>query len=995
MKDQEFFIAGQVFEAERHPINTIGWSPNGKFIAAGCYDGALLAWNAGDASVKGKKDYSDGALVSVAWAPDSASLATASAEGPVRILDLQAGTNRLISQNGQKPQQLAWSPSGDALAVVLVNGNVLLWDVAGNRSVNTPLRSAAQVAWSGDGLTLAAACFDRVVRTWNRSTGGVQQALSGHSGAVLAVIWSADGRWLVTGSQDKTIRLWDTRTFRPKYVLEGHRGSVVCVAFSPDGDYLLSQGSDDTIRVWQANTWETIQSKEFKSTDPSRATRFVLCPEVSPTRVALVAEKRNAVEVFSLNSDVVPELVNKSDTVHYANAKVVLVGDTSVGKTGLGLVLSGKTFKATESTHGRHVFIFERREITPVQGQRETREILLWDLAGQPGYRMIHQLHLDEVSVALVVFDSRSEVDPFAGVRHWSRALRLAESLQPPTAPPMKKFLVAARSDRGSVDVSRERLHALVRDLQFDGYFETSAKEGWHIQELREKIQQAITWEALPRVSSTALFQKLQRYLIEEKRKGRILSVEDDLFRAFASETGLQSDDSVRATFSGWIGRLEAQGLLRRLSFGELVLLQPELLDTYASMLVNAAKDEPDGLGSIPEDVLLSGRFRMPAAERLQNRETERLLLLATTEELLAREIALREAADDGVYYIFPSQFRRERPEFTDDTNRRIVFEFKGPVLNIYTTLAVRLSHCGFFTKDEMWQNAATYIANGGSRCGIALRELDEAHAELSLFFDNDVNSELTSLFENYIHHHLKRRALPDSVQRRKISTCSGCGLIITDQLAKLRLERGHEFLDCPVCGTRISLCGREETHSGHTDEIIPEMDRKADERREQAVTAVILEAKAETKQFDVFLAHKSKDKPLITKLADELRERRLNPWIDKDQIPPGRWFQDLIQAAIPTVRSAAICIGPSGLGRWQTVELRTFVSECVERGLPVIPVLLPGVSDIPADLPFLRGLSYVKFRKSVKEDDALDLLEWGITGQRPSENHITAHHSS
>src|SRR5579872_2572633 len=172
-------------------------------------------------------------------------------------------------------------------------------------------------------------------------------------------------------------------------------------------------------------------------------------------------------------------------------------------------------------------------------------------------------------------------------------------------------------------------------------------------------------------------------------------------------------------------------------------------------------------------------------------------------------------------------------------------------------------------------------------------------------------------------------------------------------------------------------------------------MDRKADERREQAVTAVILEAKAETKQFDVFLAHKSKDKPLITKLADELRERRINPWIDKDQIPPGRWFQDLIQAAIPTVRSAAICIGPSGLGRWQAMELRAFVSECVERGLPVIPVLLPGVSEIPADLPFLKGLSYVKFRKTIRESDGLDLLEWGITGVRPAESHVAVHQTS
>ena len=57
-------------------------------------------------------------------------------------------------------------------------------------------------------------------------------------------------------------------------------------------------------------------------------------------------------------------------------------------------------------------------------------ETLLWDLAGQPGYRLIHQLHLNEVAIALIVFDARSETDPFASVRHWERALRQAQRLQ-------------------------------------------------------------------------------------------------------------------------------------------------------------------------------------------------------------------------------------------------------------------------------------------------------------------------------------------------------------------------------------------------------------------------------------------------------------------------------------------------------------------------------------------------------------------------------------
>ena len=104
-----------------------------------------------------------------------------------------------------------------------------------------------------------------------------------------------------------------------------------------------------------------------------------------------------------------------SDSSRYVNAKVILLGDTGVGKSGLGLVLSGQPYQPTDSTHGRNVWTLDAQEVETPTGGTQTREILLWDLAGQPGYRLIHQLHLGEVAVALLVFDSRSETDPFAG----------------------------------------------------------------------------------------------------------------------------------------------------------------------------------------------------------------------------------------------------------------------------------------------------------------------------------------------------------------------------------------------------------------------------------------------------------------------------------------------------------------------------------------------------------------------------------------------------
>jgi len=382
------------------------------------------------------------------------------------------------------------------------------------------------------------------------------------------------------------------------------------------------------------------------------------------------------------------------------------------------------------------VWTFDSQEIRLTDGRRETRETLLWDLAGQPDYRLIHQLHLTGVTVALIICDSRSQTDPFAGVRHWARALRQAQRGEEATTP-NKKFLVAARADVGRIGVSRERIESLMRELGFDGYFETSAKEGWGIHELAEAIRNGVAWNALPRVSSTQLFQKIKAFLVGEKEAGRLLSTAEDLYRDYAKSEETPTDTAdLRAQFETCVGRVESRGLVQRLSFGNLVLLQPELRDAYAAALVNAAKDEPDGLGSISEEEAQAGDFRMPDSERLTNRGHEKLLLISTIEDLLRHEIALREHGDDGPYLVFPSQLTRENPDLPDPAGKAVIFTFEGPVLSLYATLAVRLSHCGLFKKSEMWKNAATYTATVGGTCGMYIRETEEGRGELALFFE-------------------------------------------------------------------------------------------------------------------------------------------------------------------------------------------------------------------------------------------------------------------
>ncbi len=137
-------------------------------------------------------------------------------------------------------------------------------------------------------------------------------------------------------------------------------------------------------------------------------------------------------------------------------------------------------------------------------------------------------------------------------------------------------------------------------------------------------------------------------------------------------------------------------------------------------------------------------------------------------------------------------------------------------------------------------------------------------------------------------------------------------------------------------------------------------------------------------RDFDVFLAHRKVDKPIIRKIYQELKERGLAPWLDEEEIPPGAAFQEALQQAIGQVKTAAICIGSDELSNWQALELKISITQCVKRKIPIIPVLLPGVSAIPESLLFLSEFHAVSFQNGIEDERALSRLEWGITGRRP-----------
>ena len=271
---ERYFAEGAKMRLGKGRIIDIKFSPDGRRFAVATsigiwmydtYTGvelALLAVLPGEGRM----------VTTIAFSPDGRTLASGEFDGVGRLWDVLTGKPIATFKEISSPpyaglKTLVFSENGKKL-IGATTREISVWKLGENIDPPTLLKAIkGQKSWQGnmhvDVLMLLSpdtrllgntttdwknSIFQ--IQLWDTATGKLSHTLTGHTRWIKSIAFSADSKMLVSGDEHETIRLWDTATGKLKATLNWRRGTATyALAFSPSGRFIAS-GHRDGVKLW-------------------------------------------------------------------------------------------------------------------------------------------------------------------------------------------------------------------------------------------------------------------------------------------------------------------------------------------------------------------------------------------------------------------------------------------------------------------------------------------------------------------------------------------------------------------------------------------------------------------------------------------------------------------------------------------------------------------------------------------------------------------------
>lgn len=243
------------YAGQHSGVNKVAWLPNGQDIASVSVDHTLQVWNAFTGHVVfSATDLSS--LWAVTVSPDGRFIAWSGKDALVHVWNLvtrKPAYTRVEQTQSGGIKGLAFSSDGSLLASGDDTGEVQIWDALDGKDGRTYESRAGMVndlKWSSNDRYLAIANADGAVSIWDTSSDTLVY-IHHFPAAMLAVSWAPAGLRLASASSDGSVQLWDALTGKHGFLYQHHSGAVLALAWSPNGAWLASADESGALQVWK------------------------------------------------------------------------------------------------------------------------------------------------------------------------------------------------------------------------------------------------------------------------------------------------------------------------------------------------------------------------------------------------------------------------------------------------------------------------------------------------------------------------------------------------------------------------------------------------------------------------------------------------------------------------------------------------------------------------------------------------------------------------
>ncbi len=817
-EQQRGFVLQRQLSGHTDRITGLQWLPEQHKLLSSALDGSLRLWDVVANKLTHHIEGTSGGWRTLLTATDGGqAVAAHHTSQALTILDLHSGMPLVELNRHLAPvNDLALASDGERFVSVGEDGLIKLWSLNSGMELRTLQRhygAVQAVAIAPYNHLIVSGGEDHLLYVWDSTDGSLLYTLRAHQDAINTLAISPDGNYIASGAEDSTIRIWHLLDGHGHHILEAHTSPPSALAFSPDGGLLASRGRDGQMYVWRCDSWQMVGRvpQEAGPNAPPHPRTLAFHP--SAPVLASVSGDGQTINLWELDYQQLFASHAPQSNHRYTTVKVALVGDSGVGKSALGHRLAYDQFQPTVSTHGQQYWVVERlNERTP---DGTDRQIVLWDFAGQADYRLVHSLFLDDIDIALILFDAAERDDFLRGVEYWATQLQQRSRQRP-----IKLMLVGARLDRGDPWMTDHELEAFCgyHDIQ-GGYIGTSAMTGRGIEGLLERLQALIDWDAMTTTVTTSTFQRIKDFVLNLQsdplwqRNHRVLMRPPELqtrLQALAPSFTFKLDDLNAA-----LQHLENHGYVKRLydpARQPTILLYPERLIKLASAFVLQARAHRRGLGALEEAKLLAGGYDFEELQDLDPAE-QKTLLTATASLLIERHVCLRGHSDHTPLLIFPTLIHQKRPYIkglvlVDDVTYRV----QGSEEYLYAALVVQISYASEFIRAHFWQNQAQFQMGLGEICGFRVESVSEGQVDLVLYYGVDA-TDYTRLHFKTLFERILRQTDTDYTRYPR-AYCPDCNSYQPREVMIDRIMSTYSHMHCLNCGQHIDLSDLDAVES-------------------------------------------------------------------------------------------------------------------------------------------------------------------------------------